>query len=941
MASKSLGQLTLDLIARTGGFTGPLDQASRNARQRMGEVESSVGNAAAALTALGAASAVAMGGMALSVIQSAKELEQFTVVANASSAEFQRMAYGAKSAGIEHDKLADIIKDVNDKVGDFAQTGGGAMADFFENIAPKVGVTAEQFKRLSGPEALQLYYRSLEQANLGQEDLIFYMEAIASDATALMPLLKNNGEQFKLMGDEAERLGLVLSDIELEQLTAASQAIDVMQGAMQGATNQLVVGMLPAISDLTEFLQDQDTLDGIASLIGGLDLMVEVGTVAALVFGSRFVSAVTASTISMVAAQVEAIRYQAALARTAGVSATTAAALTTMSAATKGASAAMALVGGPVGAVVLAGSALVYFATRASEAEREADELDRRIRQMGGSFDKFTVAQAERAMKDYSAKLEQASLAMSSAEARVFSLNKRIAEHPGSERVGEWESDLIDARAAVDDARDVVGSLNKDLETLNQLAQGESGEKLATGAREASSAYLELNKQIGQQIIMLSAKTDAERLAAKVAAGYVEGITNSELEQIQALYAARDALEEKQRANEDSAKAATSNAEAERRAAAAVIELVQALVTEANQLGMTNEQIQINELRAKGATAAQLNMAAAAMETVAAFKAQEDYVALVAVLRTEEERLTDQLHERLAVLDAIKGLTDEERNEAAGRIAGAVTEDAPDFGGLSPEVGGAFGELVKIDDAEAELSGWYERQLEMLEEFRAERADLTSTWDAEELALKQQHEGQLAQIEKARQAAQLVAAESTFGDLASIAGTFAGKQSGIYKVMFAAEKAFSIARSIMAIQTGIAQASALPFPANIPAMASVAAATTGIVSTISSVVMPSGMAHDGIDSIPEDGTWLLQKGERVTTAETSDRLDSTLARIEKQQQADAGLGGGSSINIEQNFHIDANAQADPKTLQMFYRVSKQAATEAIVEAKRPGGLLNQ
>ena len=33
--------------------------------------------------------------------------------------------------------------------------------DFFENIAPKVGVTAEMFRNLSGPEALQLYYNSI------------------------------------------------------------------------------------------------------------------------------------------------------------------------------------------------------------------------------------------------------------------------------------------------------------------------------------------------------------------------------------------------------------------------------------------------------------------------------------------------------------------------------------------------------------------------------------------------------------------------------------------------------------------------------------------------------------------------------------------------------------------------------------------------------------
>ena len=41
MASKSLGTLTLDLIARIGGFTGPLDQASRESQKRMAEIKKS------------------------------------------------------------------------------------------------------------------------------------------------------------------------------------------------------------------------------------------------------------------------------------------------------------------------------------------------------------------------------------------------------------------------------------------------------------------------------------------------------------------------------------------------------------------------------------------------------------------------------------------------------------------------------------------------------------------------------------------------------------------------------------------------------------------------------------------------------------------------------------------------------------------------------------
>lgn len=270
---------------------------------------------------------------------------------------------------------------------------------------------------------------------------------------------------------------------------------------------------------------------------------------------------------------------------------------------------------------------------------------------------------------------------------------------------------------------------------------------------------------------------------------------------------------------------------------------------------------------------------------------QEAYNRLVQDLRTDEERLTDQMRQRLAILDSIEELTPDQRSETAGRIAGAAFQDSPEFGGLAPEIGGAFGELNKIGEAELELQGWYDTQLSMLDQYRSERADLSAQWDEQEERLKQEHEDKLADIEAARHQAQLAATEETFGNLADLAKGFAGEQSGIYKGLLAVEKAAAIARSVVAIQSGIAQAAANPFPANLAAMASVASATAGIISTIQGASI-DGQAHDGIMSVPADGTWNLKKGERVTTAETSARMDATLNRVNQ------GISSRGPVNIE-------------------------------------------
>ncbi|MDF4644914.1 hypothetical protein P3488_10385 [Vibrio parahaemolyticus] len=169
------------------------------------------------------------------------------------------------------------------------------------------------------------------------------------------------------------------------------------------------------------------------------------------------------------------------------------------------------------------------------------------------------------------------------------------------------------------------------------------------------------------------------------------------------------------------------------------------------------------------------------------------------------------------------------------------------------------------------------------------------------------HQANLTEIEKkeaqARQAAQLVQLRNysdLFGNMADVAGAFAGKQSGIFKAMFAASKAFSIAESIIKIQQGIANAAALPFPANIGAMATVASTTAGIVSTIKGTNL-QGMAHDGISSVPNEGTWLLDKGERVYTNDSAKQLDQMYASVM------AGKSGQSSpANVVVNLIEDAS-----------------------------------
>ena len=221
--------------------------------------ENSIGSLTKGLALLvtgATAAATAAFGFASSTARQSEEIERSAKLAGTGVEEFQKLAYASSSFGIEQDKLADILKDVNDKMGDYSQTGGGAMADFFEFIAPKVGVTAEQFKNLSGADALQLYVSSLEKANLSQADMTFYMEAIASDSTSLLPLLEKNGEAYKTLAAEAEAYGAVLSEDNIKANKAFSQQLRSLNNMFQAVIMSVWNKLIPVFSDLVSKVKD-------------------------------------------------------------------------------------------------------------------------------------------------------------------------------------------------------------------------------------------------------------------------------------------------------------------------------------------------------------------------------------------------------------------------------------------------------------------------------------------------------------------------------------------------------------------------------------------------------------------------------------------------------------------------------------------------------------
>ena len=147
----------------------------------------------------------------------------------------------------------------------------------------------------------------------------------------------------------------------------------------------------------------------------------------------------------------------------------------------------------------------------------------------------------------------------------------------------------------------------------------------------------------------------------------------------------------------------------------------------------------------------------------------------------------------------------------------------------------------------------------------------------------------------------LSTAQNTFSQLAQSAKDGLGEQSTTYRTMFAMQQAFSIASSMVAAWTAYTQAFADPSKMTtemkLAGGMQVMAALMPAITTIGSIGI-TGMAHDGIDNIPREGTWLLDGGERVLNPNQNKDLTRYLNEARSNQNSQP-----SQVNVNPNIII--------------------------------------
>ena len=118
----AIAQLTVDITAKMASFENEIKKVSSSAKKQADSISDSFGKIGDSLKGVVSAYAGIQGinfiaSLVTDTANYAKEIKNLSSLAGVSTDTFQALAYGAKSVGIEQEKLGNILKDVNDKFG--------------------------------------------------------------------------------------------------------------------------------------------------------------------------------------------------------------------------------------------------------------------------------------------------------------------------------------------------------------------------------------------------------------------------------------------------------------------------------------------------------------------------------------------------------------------------------------------------------------------------------------------------------------------------------------------------------------------------------------------------------------------------------------------------------------------------------------------------------
>ncbi|EPL2187346.1 phage tail tape measure protein [Klebsiella variicola] len=811
MAGKSLGTLTIDLIAKVGGFVQGMDKAERASQKWSAQVKKDAKEVGASIVAIGAAAATAavgIGAAGLAVVkntaQQVTEADRWAKSLKMSTQDLLAWQYAAEQAGLTGDNIADIFKDINDKVGDAVLNKSGEAAQALDTL----GLSAEKLSQQS-PDKQLLAISSALQKIPSQAGKTNILESLGNDLSKMLPLFDNNNEKLKQFIQLSKDFGIAPPQEDIDNLVKVNQFFQDIETSARGLKMEIASGLATVdlsplqdgLNDIRDVFTDPAILQGLSDLVG--EAISLAGVVGRIAGGLGAIATYTRSRIGAVSGNYNAADESDIAQR------------------------------------------IEFLNKRGDQSKEQKDELEflsKRLQFLRAIKSSMTPEEVERGAKGLSSLLSDMGLSPT--------------------------------------------------DNNYKLGKGESNQKITTKSNPTDNAFksrlLDLQKQAA--LIETTGKktaevTELEKVNFDITSGNLKALSEVQKEQLR--YAAKiiDSKKEELRLNQENAKLAEFVSGLDRQ---------NKIIRQGYDNDLAGRSLGLKDR----SRMRELNNIQQDFEYKQAdlLKQYQSGDITKSLYESETDALKSALEERLQIQENYYHESDGLRNDWESGISSALSDFADSSTDYYQQAADAMTSILgsATDSISEHLYDVISGTESMGEAIKGIFSDLGKSVIKALVDMAAQwivYQGVQMLVNKSAQAS-------------AIPSMIANAQATALQAQLAA---FASTAAIPIVGPGLAPA----------AMAAAAAITEPMVAAISAASL-SGMAHDGIDAVPETGTWLLQKGERVTTAATSAKLDATLDRVANQS-----TGGGTIYSP--TITIPINGNPSDATLALVRKAADEGA----------------
>ncbi|EBS0225800.1 hypothetical protein DTU91_08300 [Salmonella enterica subsp. enterica serovar Schwarzengrund] len=620
---------------------------------------------------------------------------------------------------------------------------------------------------------------------------------------------------------------------------------------------------------------------------------------------------------------------------------------------------ALALIGGPAGAAMLAAAAVYYFYQKAQQAKQEsidfADSLDgltAKMKEMSSVQIASAIAKTEQSIID-----QQDAIASLRAEYDQLEQKKTFIEQAAQ---------IKGAAAVADDLADVNRNLavqaDKVEQAENKLSRTTSSLVLLRAQvngqfREGIDLLRRDGEVAGTVAGIMNNLGDAINFAAKAKDKFnssslmverpknVQDYLNKLEDQVTLQSELNDRKRAQLRAEQDIRKLGGSEADVRlaREKAAAEYDAQQA-----QQKGKKETKDAASE-SSKAATAMQSNA-----QKIADYKQRAGLAATTtqelsreqAILRAEQSLNSSATKEQVAEIrkyaaaewdaaNAVKMRQQAEQGKKFAQQEIAAYKVMPDA-----QTGNSIDLLAQIDLEE-------QQKLAALAKYQAIDKENTQLYEDAKTAIQEQAANErinIARTEAQRQVdvvnTMLNGISQGFDGLATIIANSKGKNNTAYKALFAISKGFATAQAALNLQLAISNAMASgPFPWNMAAMAQVAAAGGSLISSIASVGYSGGRRYGG--TVSAGNAYRINENGRSEIFQTAGGQQMFIPNQSGKVISADKAGGGGGVVQHITFEINTTGGIDDATMAKMAQMMKQVSLNTIRDQQRPNGLLRR